>query len=357
MSLFASSLNTLKQRTSQLLENLDEQRTSRQERGSGSLSAGEDGCAADILAYGQQAAEALGCPQDSILVQYEVQNADDEDREPSVFMLSIGGAMSITLAMVRASFPPPGNYHFRFKAPTSDGSFGGWVWIDLASDNDFVPVFNGGIGVKALKLPGGFVAAPVSSMPFAAQNASQASMGSAPAPRAAPNGDLMELDLGGAAPRTAAAQAPAAPPKPAAPLDRAKLVADREARMKEEYDEKMRRHEEAKKKEEQDKKAKVDVNDKLSTTLKDWAKTPDGQSFKEIRTLLSTLHTVIWKDSGWPELPLSELVADSSIKKNYRKAILLAHPDRHQSASPEQQVRADRIFNALNESFKKFTSS
>ena len=49
---------------------------------------------------------------------------------------------------VRSSFPPPGQYHFRFKvhgrsafkshqnrtaqAPTSDGSFGGWVWIDLA---------------------------------------------------------------------------------------------------------------------------------------------------------------------------------------------------------------------------------
>eukprot|EP00438_Fugacium_kawagutii_P026724 Skav228690 [mRNA] locus=scaffold2247:427009:427506:- [translate_table: standard] len=165
----------------------------------------------------------------------------------------------------------------------------------------------------------------------------------------------MELDMSSRP--AAGTTAPAPPAAKAKPLDRAQLVAERQAREKREYDEKMKRHEDQKAQEERSKKEKLELNDVLAKELNDWAKTPDGQSYKEIRTLLSTMHSVMWQGAGWKELSLSELVADSSIKKNYRKAILLAHPDRHQSASSEQQVRADRIFNALNESFKAFSSS
>merc|ERR1719203_1322397 len=95
------------------------------------------------------------------------------------------------------------------------------------------------------------------------------------------------------------------------------------------------------------------MNNELAAEMDCWAKMPDGQSYKDIKVLLSTLHTVTWPNSGWKECPLSELVTnESNIKKYYRKAILLAHPDKHSDTSPTQQVRADRIFQALNEAFK-----
>lgn len=342
MSLFAASLDTLKKRTTQLLDNLDKVKDGK----------GADGVTLQEpsieIPFDPQVASALGCPDDSILVQYEVQNGEDKDREIALYSMPLGGAVSVTVGMVRSSFPPPGHYHFRFKAPTSDGSFGGWVWIDLASDQDFVPVYNGGIVVKALCLPD----ICGTARPGTSARSARASA-SAPSRSAGSAGDLMELDMSS---KAAPGKAAPAPPK-AKPLDRAQLVAERQARERREYEEKIKRHEEQKAREERSKKEKLELNDVLSKELNDWAKTPDGQSYKEIRTLLSTMHSVMWQGAGWKELSLSELVADSSIKKNYRKAILLAHPDRHQSASSEQQVRADRIFNALNESFKAFSSS
>lgn len=347
MSMFAASLGTLKKRTTQLLDGLDKSKDQRP------VEAEDVGSAADILSFGPQASDALGCPEDSVLVQYEIQNGDDGERELSVFILPLGGAMSITLALVRTQFPPQGNFHFRFKAPTSDGSFGGWVWVDLASDSDFVPVYNGGVGVKALRLPEELDGAPARLPVQARQASAQGYANSASASHVSPapvSGDLMEL--GSLDMQASPSAVPGAATPKAAPLDRAKLVAEREARMKKEYDEKMARHEELKRKEEQGKKEKVELNEKLSKQLNDWARTPDGQSFKEIRALLGSMHDVLWADSGWNPVSLADLVADSSVKKNYRKAILMSHPDRHQAASTEQQVRADRIFNALNESFK-----
>ncbi|CAE7218773.1 GAK [Symbiodinium natans] len=343
MSLFAASFDTLKKRTTQLLDNLDKQK--------------DDKSAPDIQDAGvdipyPQVAAAIGCREDNLLVSYEVQN-DEKDREMALYVMPLGGAVSVTVAMVRASFPLPGNYHLRFKAPTADGSFGGWVWVDLASDQDLVPVFNGGIAVKALRLPAD---GSPSRAPSQASRSRPATSVQGASPHGGVAGDLMELDLNSKGSRGPQAQAPQAA-QPPVQLDRAKLVAERQAREKREYEDKIKRHEEQKKRDAQSKKEKLELNDVLSKELNDWAKTPDGQSYKEIRTLLSTMHSVTWDGASWNPLSLSELVADSSIKKYYRKAILIAHPDRHQSATSEQQVRADRIFNALNESFKSFTSS
>lgn len=98
---------------------------------------------------------------------------------------------------------------------------------------------------------------------------------------------------------------------------------------------------------------KVESGNKIGSEMDRWAKTPDGQSYKDVKVLLSTLHTVMWPDSGWKELPLSELVSGAAaVKKHYRRAILIVHPDKQKEANPEQQVRADRAFQALNEAFK-----
>ncbi|CAJ1346503.1 unnamed protein product [Effrenium voratum] len=109
MSLFAASLDTLKKRTTQLLDGLDKGK----EGGSRSPDIQEPSVE---IPYDAQVSQALGCPDDSILVRYEVQNAEDKDTELTLYSMPLSGAVSITLAMVRSSFPVPGRYHLRFKA-------------------------------------------------------------------------------------------------------------------------------------------------------------------------------------------------------------------------------------------------
>jgi hypothetical protein len=97
---------------------------------------------------------------------------------------------------------------------------------------------------------------------------------------------------------------------------------------------------------------KIKINSEISEMMDKWSLTPDGK-LKDIRVLLSTMDSVMWPDSGWEPVQLSELMmSESSVKKIYRRAILLTHPDKQQTESVERQTRADRIFNAINESFK-----
>ncbi|CAE8702615.1 unnamed protein product, partial [Polarella glacialis] len=223
---------------------------------------------------------------------------------------------------VRACFPLSGRYHFRFKAPTSDGCFGGYVWIDLSSDLDFVPAFLGGINMKALRLQGDAeVVAHCSPMNSPEQVPATRSFATGQPPQVpqagasgGTQGDLMGFDLSGgacggrapAAPALAAAAAPVAPPPaPVKVLDRATLVAEREARERAELEDRMRRHKEQQEREEREKKERVTLGQELQKELAEWARTADGQAYKDIRSLLSTLHAVMWKDSGWETLSLS----------------------------------------------------
>ena len=101
---------------------------------------------------------------------------------------------------------------------------------------------------------------------------------------------------------------------------------------------------------------KISAQNLLGTEMDKWAFTEQGK-FKDVRSLLSSMGSVLWPNSGWEEVPIGELmISGAAVKKCYRKAIILTHPDRHQRESAEQQYRADRVFNALNESFKSFST-
>lgn len=154
-------------------------------------------------------------------------------------------------------------------------------------------------------------------------------------------------------PGLVASSAPAAPPAPPVVLDRDQLKREREAREQQRVRDAAERLAEESRREAQLKADKVDSNNKIGAEMDRWAKSADGTAFKDVKVLLSTMHTVMWPDAGWKELPLSELVSGpNAVKKHYRKAILVVHPDKQKEASPEQQVRADRAFQALNEAFK-----
>jgi len=90
----------------------------------------------------------------------------------------------------------------------------------------------------------------------------------------------------------------------------------------------------------------------LEDRLNAWS-LKDGQK-KGIRNLLSSLHTVLWANSGWKPVGLADLIDLNAIKKVQRKAMLVVHPDKLQDATPEQKVIAEHCFDALNTAFDRF---
>lgn len=52
---------------------------------------------------------------------------------------------------------------------------------------------------------------------------------------------------------------------------------------------------------------------------------------RNIRALLSTLHTVLWEDEErWKPVSMADLVTPDQVKKFYRRAALVVHPDKVQ---------------------------
>ncbi|XP_047308765.1 auxilin-related protein 1-like [Impatiens glandulifera] len=75
-----------------------------------------------------------------------------------------------------------------------------------------------------------------------------------------------------------------------------------------------------------------------------------------IRQLLSTLHHILWENSGWKEIPITALIENSHVKKAYQKAILCLHPDKVQQRGSTftQKYIAEQIFAILQEAWATF---
>jgi len=80
----------------------------------------------------------------------------------------------------------------------------------------------------------------------------------------------------------------------------------------------------------------------------------EGKQRRNIRNLLSTLHTVLWPDTSWTPVAVSGLITKKKIKDAYRAAILEVHPDKHTKDPLEVQAVSSRTFEALNEAFNDF---
>jgi len=74
--------------------------------------------------------------------------------------------------------------------------------------------------------------------------------------------------------------------------------------------------------------------------------------------LLSTLQYVLWPESGWQAVSLTDIIIGSSVKKVYRKATLCVHPDKVQQkgATIQQKYIAEKVFDLLKEAWNKFNS-
>jgi hypothetical protein len=95
-----------------------------------------------------------------------------------------------------------------------------------------------------------------------------------------------------------------------------------------------------------------ELNPAVTNRINNWASRGGRQN--NLRSLLSTLHEVIWVDSGWDALSLTDLITPAQVKKAYIRANLIVHPDKVQNGTIEQQLIAQRLFEALRVSYETF---
>lgn len=234
----------------------------------------------------------------SSYVTYTMSDEEDE----SVFVMNTDSA---TVGDVLAAFPL-GSAHIRFKV--SDDQFG-HVWQDPGNHSERAPKFGQNIVLRVMTVPYELRSKAVMAARIIK-------------PVVAPNREeLVKARL----------EAEAAQVKKARDFAAASAAGESIRRDK-----------------------KSEIQNEIGSVLDSWALTEQGK-LKDVRTLLSTMDSVLWSKSGWESVALSELMMNESVvKKVYRKAILVCHPDKHQDKCVEEQYRADRIFNAINESYKVF---
>eukprot|EP00850_Spirogloea_muscicola_P020709 SM000224S07097 [mRNA] locus=s224:160842:164203:+ [translate_table: standard] len=96
------------------------------------------------------------------------------------------------------------------------------------------------------------------------------------------------------------------------------------------------------------------AGDLLDAEIKRWAAGKEGN----LRALLSTLQYVLWPECNWTPVSLTDVIEGQSVKKVYRRATLVVHPDKVQQkgATIQQKYIAEKVFDLLKEAWNKFNS-
>ncbi|NXB75147.1 GAK kinase, partial [Donacobius atricapilla] len=89
--------------------------------------------------------------------------------------------------------------------------------------------------------------------------------------------------------------------------------------------------------------------DPLKLKILEWI---EGKE-RNIRALISTLHTVLWEgENRWKPVSMADLVTPEQVKKYYRKAVLVVHPDKATGQPYEQYAKM--IFMELSDAWSEF---
>ncbi|KYO35052.1 hypothetical protein Y1Q_0000957 [Alligator mississippiensis] len=89
--------------------------------------------------------------------------------------------------------------------------------------------------------------------------------------------------------------------------------------------------------------------DPLKLKILEWI---EGKE-RNIRALISTLHTVLWEgENRWKPVSIADLVTPEQVKKYYRRAVLVVHPDKATGQPYEQYAKM--IFMELSDAWSEF---
>ena len=380
------------------------------------------------------AAAAAAAAAKPVYMFYHVQGERGESAaHPNACRLALATPGRVTLADVLASFPLAGtaSFHFRFQMAVDKQL----VFIDLVGPEDSVPLMNGSVIAKVLRLgasatarvwrrrarararahaarrlarsllrharapphPSAASLAPPRARADTAKCASrltehlplrlkqQSGSGTArargppggePAPAASPRSSSSSSTSGGGGGATRSREAggvAAATPPPPAPLpDVAVVVPDEvdadlegksdyvKAKVMERRAE-LRRTQEARLAEvearERSQASEQEERDVFKATydaqLSAWAQEPSGAK-RNIRALLSTLHSVLWEGAKWEPAPMAKLVMAAKVKFFFMRAVTLVHPDKHNTLDAGQRYMATFMFHTLETAYRIF---
>ena len=141
--------------------------------------------------------------------------------------------------------------------------------------------------------------------------------------------------------------------QPKQPLNRAALAMNRENQVnmnvRKKLEEKRERDAVHSQEERDTELARQKWDDKLTAWAYDASKKK-----RNVRTLLSSMHTVLWPGNKWKEVGLGDVIEGRQVKLKYRRAMLVVHPDRLAVESAEIRFIAKRVFEAINEQYREF---
>lgn len=101
--------------------------------------------------------------------------------------------------------------------------------------------------------------------------------------------------------------------------------------------------------------SKQDATREFSEKLDRWESRNHQKN--NIRSLLATMHNVLWKDSGWEPIGPGDLMTPAQIKAAYFKSLNIIHPDKHENDPPSIRYISERVFAAVNAAFKLFRTN
>ncbi|RYH09863.1 J domain-containing protein [archaeon] len=67
------------------------------------------------------------------------------------------------------------------------------------------------------------------------------------------------------------------------------------------------------------------------------------------------MHTILPPGTKWKAIGLGDLLEPIQVKKAYRKAMLVVHPDHTGGMDSEVKFICKRVFEAVNEAYDEFT--
>jgi hypothetical protein len=349
-------------------------------------------------------------PAAPVLLYYIQNDSGESPSAPNACRLSPAAPGRVTLEDVLAAFPLTGSssFHFRFQTVMDKQS----VFLDLVNPQDSVPVLNGGTTViaKVLRLdnvrvaskvlPGHTLKAYVPSQreqaaaappprPAAARPA-QAGAGPSSMPFAMPtmktgmtvhvvpkeeDGETHIKDTGEGTDiyanlkkEDARGMRPVKAVVDSGPVEVPDEVDDDLAGKSDYVKAKiMARRNELRKAQEvalsavttaadKDAQESLDMEAakaKYEARLKEWALEAGGK-VKNIRVLLTTLHTVMWEGSRWEPVPLAKVVQAARVKVSFLKAITNVHPDKQNHMDASQRYIATQVFHYLETAYRDF---
>lgn len=89
----------------------------------------------------------------------------------------------------------------------------------------------------------------------------------------------------------------------------------------------------------------------VSTRVESWKAGKE----ENLRALLASLHEVLWANSGWLPVNMTDLVVPKKVRLSYMKAIAKTHPDKVPSTAPmEVKLISQSVFVVIQSAWEKF---